>query len=161
MHKETIADSSPRLHREHRPRSKHTNCTKHPLLRRICLHQLGRHRCPGGRLPTTVQVRSRNIQFFCHSACIRVASTKSLNFACGLCCRSMRVQIRVDAILVRDVLEGRQRIVAYFHTAVYDVDDTQDLDLQQVAAHLSKHSMTLIGMAAALPSTASPNLKFV
>ena len=55
-----------------------------------------------------------------------------------VCCRSIRVQIRIDTVLVRDVLEGRQRIVAYFHTPVYDVDDTQDLELQQVAAHLSK-----------------------
>ena len=78
------------------------------------------------------------IQFFCHLACIGVPSTKSLNFACGLCCRSIRVQIRVDTILVRDVPEGRQRIAAYFHTSIYDVDDTQHLNLQKVAAHLSK-----------------------
>jgi len=40
--------------------------------------------------------------------------------------------------LVRDVPEGQQRILRYFATPIYDVDDTQDLDLQQVADHLSK-----------------------
>ena len=51
----------PRLYTEHRPRSKHTNCARHALFRRIRLHQLARYRCPGGRLPTSVQVRSRKI----------------------------------------------------------------------------------------------------
>jgi len=36
------------------------------------------------------------------------------------------------------VPEGQHRIPGYFATPIYDVDDTQDLDLQQVAAHLSK-----------------------
>jgi len=36
------------------------------------------------------------------------------------------------------VPEGQQRIPGFFATPIYDVDDTQDLDLQQVAAHLSK-----------------------
>jgi len=40
--------------------------------------------------------------------------------------------------LVRDVPEGQQRIPGYFSTPIYDVNDTQHLDLQQVAAHLSK-----------------------
>ena len=57
---------------------------------------------------------------------------------CYTCCRSIRVQIRVDTILVRDVPEGQQRIPAYFSTPIYDVDDTQHLDLQEVTAHLSK-----------------------
>jgi len=55
-----------------------------------------------------------------------------------VCCRSIRVQIRIDTILVRDVPEGQQRISGFFATPIYDVDGTQDLDLQQVAAHLSK-----------------------
>ena len=54
------------------------------------------------------------------------------------CCRSIRVQFRADTILVCDVPEGQQRILDYFSTAIYDVDDTQHLDLQKVAAHLSK-----------------------
>jgi len=41
-------------------------------------------------------------------------------------------------MLVRDVTEGQQRIPAFFSMLIYDVDDTQHLDLQQVAAHLSK-----------------------
>ena len=41
-------------------------------------------------------------------------------------------------MLVRDVPEGQQRIPGFFSTLIYDVDDTQHLDLQQVAAHLSK-----------------------
>jgi len=40
--------------------------------------------------------------------------------------------------LVRGVPEGQHRIPGYFATPIYDADDTQDLDLQQVAAHLSK-----------------------
>ena len=55
-----------------------------------------------------------------------------------MCCRSIRVQIRIDTILVRDVPEGQQRLPGYFATPIYDVDDTLDMDLQQVAAHLSK-----------------------
>ena len=55
-----------------------------------------------------------------------------------MCCRSIRVQIRIDTILVRDVPEGQQRLPGYFTTPIYDVDGTQDMDLQQVAAHLSK-----------------------
>jgi len=55
-----------------------------------------------------------------------------------VCCRSIWIQIRVDTILVRDVPEGQQRIPGYFSTPIYDVDDSQHLDLQQVASHLSK-----------------------
>ena len=57
---------------------------------------------------------------------------------CFACCRSIRVQIRVDTILVRDVPEGQQKIPGYFATPIYDVDDTQHIDLQQVAANLSQ-----------------------
>ena len=53
-------------------------------------------------------------------------------------CTSIRVQIRAHTILVCDVPEGQQRMLVYFSTAIYDVDDTQHLDLQKVAAHLSK-----------------------
>ena len=44
-------------------------------------------------------------------------------------CRSIRIVVRADAIFVR--------IPAYFATPVYDVDDTQDLDLQAVTADLT------------------------
>jgi len=50
----------------------------------------------------------------------------------------MRVQIRVDTILVRDVPEGQQRIPAYFSRPINDMDDSQHPYLQEVAAHLSK-----------------------
>ena len=50
---------------------------------------------------------------------------------------SIRVQIRTDNIFVRDAENGQQRIPAYFATHIYDVDPSQDLDLQSVAADLS------------------------
>jgi len=50
---------------------------------------------------------------------------------------SIRVHVRVDAIFVRDVKDGQQRIPAYFNTRIHDVDPTQNLDLQAVAADLS------------------------
>jgi len=51
---------------------------------------------------------------------------------------SVRLHVRVDAIFTRDVGEGLlQRIPAFFSTPVYDIDCTQQLDLQSVAADLS------------------------
>jgi len=50
---------------------------------------------------------------------------------------SIRVHVRVDAIFTREVEDGRQRIPAYFSTAVQDIDCAQQLDLQSVAADLS------------------------
>ena len=63
---------------------------------------------------------------------------KLLNFACGLCVADLYEYNFVDTILVRDVPEGQQRIPGYFSTPIYVVDDSQHLELQQVAAHLSK-----------------------
>jgi len=52
--------------------------------------------------------------------------------------RSIRVHFRADAIFVRHAEDGQQqRIPAYFSTPVYDVDDTQNICLQSVAADLS------------------------
>jgi len=51
---------------------------------------------------------------------------------------SIRLHVRVDAIFTRDVGEGLlQRIPAYFSSAVQDIDCTQQLDLQCVAADIS------------------------
>jgi len=48
------------------------------------------------------------------------------------------LHVRVDAIFTRDVGEGLlQRILAFFSTPVYDIDCTQQLDLQSVAGDLS------------------------
>ena len=53
-------------------------------------------------------------------------------------CRSIRVHIRADAIFVRDLDDGQQmRVAAYFTSSVYDVDETQSIDLQSVADDLS------------------------
>jgi len=51
---------------------------------------------------------------------------------------SICLHVRVDAIFTRDVGEGLlQRIPAFFSSAVQDIDCTQQLDLQYVAADLS------------------------
>jgi len=47
----------------------------------------------------------------------------------------MRVHFRADAIFVRQTEDGQQqRVAAYFSTPVYDVDDTQNICLETVAA---------------------------
>jgi len=52
--------------------------------------------------------------------------------------KSIRVHFRADAIFVRQSEDGQQqRVPAYFSTSVYDVDDTQNVCLQSVAADLS------------------------
>ena len=52
--------------------------------------------------------------------------------------RSIRVHFRADAIFVRQTEDDQQqRIPAYFSTPVYDVDDTQNICLDTVAADLS------------------------
>jgi len=52
--------------------------------------------------------------------------------------RSIRVHFRADAILVRYTEDDQQqRVPAYFSTSVYDVDDTQNICLETVAADLS------------------------
>jgi len=50
---------------------------------------------------------------------------------------SIRVHVRVDAIFTMEVVDGIQRIPAYFSTPVYDIVCVQQLDLQSVAADLS------------------------
>ena len=56
-----------------------------------------------------------------------------------MCCRSVRVHIRADTILVRELEDGGQKMhaAAYFTSNVYDVDETQSINLQSVAADLS------------------------
>jgi len=51
---------------------------------------------------------------------------------------SMRIHVRADAIFTREVECGLlQRIPAFFCSAVQDVNSTQQIDLQHVAADLS------------------------
>lgn len=47
------------------------------------------------------------------------------------------MHVRVDAIIVRDVEDDQHRIPAYFNTRIHDVDPTQHLELQAVAADQS------------------------
>jgi len=50
---------------------------------------------------------------------------------------SVHLHVRVDAIFTREVEDGLlQRIPAFFSTPVYDIDCTQQLDLQSVAADM-------------------------
>ena len=51
---------------------------------------------------------------------------------------SIRVHVRVDAIFTREVEGGLlQRIPAYFTSTMQDIDSTQQMDPQRVAADLS------------------------
>ena len=53
-------------------------------------------------------------------------------------CRSVRVHIRADTIFVRELEDDGQptRVAAYFTSNVYDVDETQPINLQSVTADL-------------------------
>jgi len=46
---------------------------------------------------------------------------------------SVRLHVRVDAVITRDVDEGQQRKPVYFSTCVHNIDSVQQLDLQSVA----------------------------
>ena len=50
---------------------------------------------------------------------------------------SIRIHVRADAIFTREMESGIQRIPAYFSSAIQDIDSTQQIDLQRVAADLS------------------------
>jgi len=70
-----------------------------------------------------------------------VASTAGVTDAIVNDCQrqygSIPIHVRVDDIFTRDDEEGQQRVPAYFTSRVHDVDPTQHLDLQCVAADLS------------------------
>ena len=50
---------------------------------------------------------------------------------------TIRVYARADAVFTRQVEGGIQRIPAFFTSTMQDVDSTQQMDLQRVAADLS------------------------
>ena len=50
---------------------------------------------------------------------------------------SIRIHVRADSIFTREVDDGYQRVPAYFTSTMQDIDSTQQIDLQRVAADLS------------------------
>ena len=50
--------------------------------------------------------------------------------------RSIRVHVRTDAVFTRGEDENEQRVPAYFTSAVFDVDDSRQLNLDDIVADL-------------------------
>jgi len=64
--------------------------------------------------------------------------TRPLSLYRWLCaCRSIRVHVTTDAVFTRAESENEQRVPAYFKSAVFDVDDSQQLNLDDIVADLN------------------------
>jgi len=63
--------------------------------------------------------------------------------------RSIRVHVRTDAVFTRGEDENEQHVPAYFTSAVFDIDDSRQLNLDDIVADLdSKVNIGTVGGAA-------------
>jgi len=106
------------------------------LLRNAYQHSPTRHRRHRSRRLTSTRVLTR---LFFYSRC-KFISSFTFRVSLILLCifyRSVRIQLHVDAALVRELPDGElSRITAYFHTPSVVVNSAQSFDFRQAIALL-------------------------